>query len=128
MGRGVQVKLRYIHEYKDRHGKLRRYFRRTGFKRVPLPGAPGSSEFMDAYNVALLGETARRPAIGASRTTPGTVNAAVVAYYGSVSFINLAPETQRTRRNILERFRRDHGDKQLAKLHPRHVADMVAAK
>jgi integrase len=82
---------------------------------------------MAAYQAALIGEGARL-GIGASRTRPGTLNAAVVAYYGSVAFINLAPETQRTRRNILERFRRDHGDKQLSMLHRRHVADMVAAK
>src|SRR5207248_8535405 len=66
--------------------------------------------------------------IGAARTKPGTVNAAIVAYYGSVAFINLAAETQRTRRNILETFRRDHGEKRVALLQVRHIADMVAAK
>jgi integrase len=127
MGRGVQVKLRYVHQYKDRHGKPRRYFRRPGFNKVALAGKPGSPEFMSAYQAALDGATPR-VAIGASRTKPGTINATVIAYYRSVAFINLAPETQRTRRNILEAFRRDNGDKRLAMLERRHIADMVSEK
>jgi hypothetical protein len=45
----MYLKLRYIHEYRDRHGKLRRYFRRAGHKDVPLRGTPGSKEFLRAY-------------------------------------------------------------------------------
>ena len=48
----TRLVLHYVHEFKDRHGKVRRYFRRPGFKRVPLPGLPGSEEFMTA---AVLG-------------------------------------------------------------------------
>jgi hypothetical protein len=36
-------KLAYVHSFKDRHGKVRRYFRKDG-KRTPLPGKPGSAE------------------------------------------------------------------------------------
>ena len=50
---------------------------------------------MAAYQAALAGVTAR-PAveIGASRTKPGTVDAAVVGYYTSLTFRALAPGTQ----------------------------------
>jgi hypothetical protein len=34
-------------------------------------------------------------------------------HLGSTAFTNLAAETQRTRRNILERFREEHGDKRI---------------
>jgi hypothetical protein len=43
--------------------------------------------------------------IGASRAKAGTVAAIVGKYLASASFGNLADETRRTRRNILERFR-----------------------
>jgi hypothetical protein len=39
----------HVHTFRDRHGRLRRYFRRRGEKAIPLPGDPGSEEFVAAY-------------------------------------------------------------------------------
>src|SRR6516165_9854519 len=116
MGRGgvTQIKLQYVHEYRDVRGKLRRYFRRPGFKKIVLPGLPGSTEFMTAYERALAGLP--RNEIGADRTKPGTANAAIVGYYQCLAFRELAPTTQYKRRAILERFRSQHGDKRIATL------------
>jgi integrase len=47
---------------------------------------------------------------------------------GSTVFANLAAETQRTRRNILERLREEHGDKRIAGIEKKHVQAMVTAK
>lgn len=110
----TRIKLDYIHEFRDRHGKVRRYFRRPGYKRIRLPGLPGSDEFMSAYQLALAGH--ERVEIGANRTKPGTVNAAIVGYYNSDAFCSLAPETKKRRRNILEHFRAEHGDKRIVTL------------
>jgi integrase len=82
---------------------------------------------MSAYADA-LGEGPQRLLVGSDRTKPGTINALVVALYCSTEFQGWSPETQRTRRNILERFREQHGDKTVANLQPKHVADMIAAK
>ena len=114
----TRLRLQFVHEFRDRHGKVRRYFRRPGCKAVPLPGLPGSAEFMAAYQAALNGVAALQKQIGASRTVAGTVQALVAAYLdcspGSTSpFKTLAPETRRTRRNILEKFREAHGDKRI---------------
>jgi hypothetical protein len=49
----TKLPLRYVNEYRDVRGKVRRYFRRPGYKRIPLPGLPGSDEFMSAYQAAL---------------------------------------------------------------------------
>src|SRR5215469_16243483 len=103
--RMTRIKLDYVHEYRDRHGKLRRYFRRPGFKQIALPGLPGSSEFMAAYQQALAGLPKE---VGADRTRPGTVNAAIVGYYQCLAFRETATGTQLLRRRILERFRADH--------------------
>jgi integrase len=113
----TRIRLEFVQAFIDRHGRVRHYFRRRGFKRVPLPGLPGSDEFMKAYRAALSGEP-EPIEIGASRTIEGTVNALVAAYLdctdkSSSPFKTFAPETQRTRRNILENFRNQHGDKRI---------------
>ena len=123
---GPRLKLPpYIHGYTDRHGRPRFYFRRAGFKKVPLPGLPWLPDFMEAYDTALAGQ---RIAIGASRTKPGTIAALTVAYFSSVAFQSLAPETQRTRRNILERFREEHGEKRFTLVQREHIVRMLGSK
>jgi len=115
---------KYVQGFIDRHGKPRFYFRRPGFKRLPLPGLPWSPEFMAAYE-AVLAE-APRLAIGARRTRPGTVAAAVAGYFGSAAFAMGAETTRRTRRQILEKFRAEHGDKGIAALGRAHVSAWLA--
>ncbi len=45
------------------------------------------------------------PQLGASRTKPGTVNAALVSYYQSSAFTDgLSKSSQKMRRAILEQF------------------------
>jgi hypothetical protein len=53
---------KYVQGFIDRHGTPRFYFRRLGFKRVPLPGLPWSPEFMGAYEEALRGSRRRSAA------------------------------------------------------------------
>jgi hypothetical protein len=122
----TRIRLQFVHEFHDRHGKVRRYFRRPGFKQIALTGLPGSSEFMAAYEAALGGMTAPPPMIGASRTKPGTLNAAVVTYYQSLAFRELAPGTQGMRRSILERLRVKHGNETISRLPPRFIAQSLS--
>jgi integrase len=123
---------KYVHGFTDRFGKARFYLRRPGFKPVPLTGLPWSPQFMADYEAAMGGEApkgeAPRIEIGASRTKEGTINSLVVAYFKSMTFEALAAETKRTRRNILERFRAEHGDKRFGTLQRKHVAEMFKQK
>lgn len=114
---------KYVHGFIDRHGRPRFYFRRAGFRRVPLLGLPWSPEFMAVYEEALNGT--RPVEIAVSRTSPGTSADAVARYLGSTAFTNLAPTTRTLRRAILERFRVEHGDKLLHKLQVEHVARLL---
>lgn len=114
---------KYVHSFVDRKGRPRNYLRRSGFKKVSLPGLPWSPEFMAAYDEAMK---ALPKEIGASRTLPGTINALVVSYYKSESWNRLEPDTRKTRRRIIERFRVDNGDKRVAKLERKHIALMLA--
>jgi hypothetical protein len=114
---------KYVQGFIDRHGKPRFYFRRSGFKSVPLPGLPWSPDFMAAYKIAKA--AGERPEIGLKRTRTGTVAAAVTGYFGSLAFATLADTTRITRRRILERFREEHGDKSIGTLARIHVERMV---
>jgi integrase len=115
----------YVHGFVDRHGKARYYFRRPGFKRATLPGLPYSDEFMSAYEAAAR---TSRADLGASRSRPGTVAAAIAGYFASTAFTKLAETTRRSRRQILERFRVEHGDKSIATLGRVHVERMIEAR
>jgi integrase len=110
----------------DRHGKRRVRFRQRGFSTY-LTSTPWSVDFMRQYAVALDGVKAQTSNIGVERTKPGTINALIVSYYTLV-FPTLEPSTRRMRRSILERFRREHGDKPVARLEPTHLGAIVAAK
>jgi integrase len=127
MGQGSPMRRppKFVQAFIDRNGKPRFYFRRPGFKSVPLPGLPWSPQFMEAYEAALSGQSLP---IGASRTKPGTVSAAVIGYYYDQSFLALALSTQRARRGILERFRAEHGDKRIALLQRQHIITLLRSK
>lgn len=116
---------KYCQGFLDRHGRSRWYFRRPGFDRVALPGLPWSPEFMAAYEAATKGGV-QAEGVGAAKTSPGTVAALVVSYYGSAEFLNLKPITQRTYRSTIEPFREQHGDKTVAKLKREHVKAIIA--
>jgi len=124
----TRIRLKHIKRVKTRHGNVLFYVRRPGFKLVPLPGLPGSKEFMEAYAAALDPQTAPKLEIGANRTKPGTVDALVARYFRSADYTSLAKSTQATYGNIIERFRIEHGDKRVAKLGREHVKAMLAKK
>ena len=117
---------KYTHGFIDRNGHARFYFRRHG-RRIPLPGLPWSPEFMAAYQEALGGVTAQAE-LGAKRIKPGSIDALALSYFNSMTFGELAAETKRTRRNILERFAEEHGDKRAAMLQREHIQAMFAKK
>lgn len=119
---------KYTHAYLDRHGNARFYFRKAGQKKVPLPGLPWSPSFMAEYEKALA-NNAPKTVASSLRNRPGTIGELVLTYLDStVTFGSLASETKRTRRNILERFAREHGDKRYAMLKPEHVVAMFETK
>jgi integrase len=122
----TNIKLDYVHQFCDRHGNPRYYFRRYG-KRTPLPGHPGSTEFMAAYQAARDGVWAR-PEIASTRTIAGTINAMVVGFLASGAFAALRPTSQQQYRRIFEGLRHNHGNKRMDTLQRRHVVAMLDAK
>ena len=102
------ITLPFVSKWTDRHGKVRYRFRRKGYPSPMLHGDPGSARFMAEYQAAM---SATPPEIGRARTMPGSLSDALVRYYASPEWRELAPQTQRQRRAILESYRAKHGDK-----------------
>lgn len=113
----ARVELPYVQRFRDRHGKVRHYFRKPGCKRLPLPGVAGSVEFMAAYQAA--DQTSRT--VGEASSVAGTMSALIAAYYQSPEWKTLQSQTQRTSRLILDRFRQQYGSGPAARFETEHL-------
>jgi hypothetical protein len=111
------VRIPYVKVYTDRHGRVRRYFRKRGSKAVTLPGVPGSAEFMAAYQEAI---GAPAPVSISRQHRPNSVGALITDYLKSAAFQTLKPSSQHGYRIVLDRFGVAHGH--------RMVHDMPRAK
>lgn len=111
------IELAYVQAFKDRHGKLRHYYRRPGYSRVALPGDPGSAQFMAAYASA---HQRAEPSV-ADKVQPRSINALAVAYYASEEWIELRASSKRVYRAMIDRFREKHGNKGAASIETQHL-------
>ncbi len=115
----------YVKEYVDKTGRRRYYFRRPGFDSVALPAPYGGDEFKHAYDLAIGGAP---KVVAPRRSLPGSMSALMSDYYKSARFTSLRPTTATVYRNILEKFRSDHGHKSVAALEPKHVRQLIDEK
>jgi integrase len=119
-------RLRYVDRFRDRHGRIRYYFRRGKGSRIPLPGLPGSDAFMVAYQAALAGgQSATRQTRGAPK---GTFNHLALEYFSSPDFLRLRPHTRHVYRLVIERFLSGHGHRLVREMIRDDVKRIVASK
>ncbi|GGZ22087.1 tyrosine-type recombinase/integrase [Asticcacaulis endophyticus] len=108
-----------LEAFKDRHGKERHYFRKSGHKRIPVKGTFGSHEFDESYEAAKASVAApSRP--GESSIRPGTVDDLCARYYDSYGFKNLKAPSQKHYRHQIEAFRSVMGFMMVRSLAKRH--------
>src|SRR6266568_864813 len=122
----TRIKLRYVNEYRDRHGKIRRYFRRPGRRAIPLPGLPGSIEFIESYQAALA--TASPPPPSPKHVIAGSLAEVTAGYLRSADFANLSPSSQRSYRVALKPILAAHGHRlarDLTSVAARHVIEEI---
>jgi integrase len=110
----ARLKLRFVNEFVDRHGKVRRYFRRPGCRAVPLPGLPGSIEFMAAYQAALA--VVAPPPPSPRHVIAGSLAAVTAGYLRSADFANLSPSSQQSYRTALKPILAAHGHRLVREL------------
>jgi integrase len=123
----TKIHLRYVDRFVDRHGHVRHYFRRSGGRRLALPGVPGSDEFMAAYKAALAGEDvpAAEPK---GRGEPGTFSRLAAQYFVSPDFLRLRTRTRHVYRLVIERFLIEHGHRRVAEMRRDDVKKIMAIK
>lgn len=123
----ARLRLKYIREFVDRHGKTRRYFKHPKTENIPLYGEPGSTTFRLGYEAAFARiETPRVDPL--TKRIPGSLDELVDLYFASPAFTNLAPITQATYRNEIIRLCRNHGRKPVVMLDRRGVLKIVSER
>jgi integrase len=110
--------------YRDRHGKVRYRFRKTGCKphtfKSPFPSAEFEAEYQACKGAPLP--------VAEGRAVPGSIDDLCIRYYSSPAWKGMALNSQKTYRGIIERFRNGvkkngtrHGDLPAAKMTTAHI-------
>jgi integrase len=110
--------------YVDRHGKERCRFRRNGYD-CALPH-PSAKDYREAYHEALGKAEGSIPL--APRFTPGSVNDLLPRFYESVGFKKGGYDWRRTRKQVLEAFRDEYGNDQVADFRTKDIDAILAKK
>lgn len=115
-------RLKYVNSFRDRHGVLRHYFRKNR-KRVALPAAFGSPEFMTAYNEA-LGVPSPVPA-ARKIIRDKSFDALALRFYASPRFANLSASSKTNYRRVIESFLAQHGHRRVDQMKREHVDAII---
>lgn len=110
MRRGKNGLPENVTEYRDRHGKWRLRFRKKGLPTHHFKAKFGTPEFRAELEAARCAQPQTPRDKIRERMQSGSMSALIATYYGDPAYTGLAPSSQRTYRNILERFRADYGD------------------
>ncbi len=100
-----------VTEYRDRHGKRRYRFRKSGCATYHFRYAPGTPEFMEEYHNAKSAKPEVVP-----RFAPYTYDALIASFYRSKKWLEMKPSSQKTYRGIIERFRAKNGSKDVRRV------------
>jgi hypothetical protein len=113
----------YASSYRDRHGKLRVRFRKTGLPTHFPKAAPGTEEFWEDY---LAWKNVQPVRAGQERAIPGSFDDLITRFYSSVKWKNIPKESTRiTYRGELERFRAQYGKRMVATMSARAVNGLM---
>jgi integrase len=113
----------YASSYKDRHGRTRVRFRKTGRPTHYPKAAPGSEEFWEDY---LAWNNADPVRAGHERAAPGTFDDLITRFYSSVAWKSIPKDsTKGTYRGELERFRAKYGKRRVATMSARAVNGLM---
>src|SRR5258708_34534293 len=102
------IDLGYYYEDTDRHGNVRRYFRKRiqctkKYRKVRIRAELGTEEFHRQFATALKGAKAQPTrSTGAEKTLPNSLRWLVGKYYASAAFQGLEGSTRAVRRRLLD--------------------------
>lgn len=116
------VRLKYIHKFKDRHGKTRYYFRKQGGKSIPLP-APENPDFYNAYiNATNEYHGIESIKIKSERLTKNSLVDLIQRWQGSRHFTSLSENSRKAYARLLARLaEKPYASEQIGEMRPRHI-------
>ena len=105
----------FVECWRDRHGRVRVYFRKGKGQRIALPTSVGSDDFNAAYQAAIAGQIdskreQRKP------EKQGTVAALINSYKRSAEYVRLRSTTKAGYVTRIEVLRTEHGHRTVAGL------------
>ncbi len=122
MGQSVaNLKIKYVDEYRDHTGTLRRYFRKGGKRLGVLPGDVGSEEFMTAYAAYL----AEKPTAAKRVLHEDSLAKLIIDYYGSRLFTDRKPSTRQLYRYALDPVSKEHGHRSASTMTAEHAEKII---
>lgn len=115
-----------VTEYRDRHGKPRYRYRKTGQKSYTFKSVPGSEAFRQEYDACVSGIAAPVVAPGKDAIISGSFNDLIARYYRSPDFLDPSERTRVVYRGVIERWRVKYGHAVVRDLQAKHVETMMA--
>lgn len=114
----------YASAFTDNRGKQRVRFRRKGWKTIYAQAKPGTPDFTAEYRDWLANW---RVSPGEDRFERGSFDDLISRFYRSATWDELKPQTQRTYRGELERFRSKYGPRSARTMQARHIANLIGS-
>jgi integrase len=105
----------FVEQWRDRHGKIRVYFRRGKGARIPLPSDMRSEAFAAAYGKAVAGQ-ASQPSPRSQAAPRDTLAWLIDSYRRSAAYLELRASTKRGYDTRLDAIRGTHGSRSVSGL------------
>jgi site-specific recombinase XerD len=113
----------YASDFRDRHGRMRVRFRKTGLPTLYPKALPGTDDFWKEY---LAWKNGLPAPIGRDRHEAGTFDDLINQFYRSTPWNNIPKEsTKATYRGELERFRATYGKRKVATMSAKNVTRLM---
>lgn len=123
----MKRKSRYpnVTSFRDRHGKLRWRWRKSGFATYYFRNPPDTAGFKEELAACEAGSPIRA---GEGRCIPRSVGDLVAQYYGSANFNRGGQDDQHRRRLLIESFRAQFANDLVANFRWDHIEAVLAAR
>ncbi len=119
------LRLKHVERFRDRHGRIRFYYRKGHGNRIALEGEPGTREFADSYEKAAGLASKPKAATGPAS---GSFSELIAAYLAAPEFLNLKKSTQAVSKRILDAFGAEHGHAPYRTFKRQHLDVILARK
>lgn len=124
----MKIRLKYLCQDTDINGNIRYYVRVRGKRKIRLKGSPLTQEFMEQYHSALSEVHQDHETKKYRSPAAGSFGHACLSLYASTDFKALDKSTQKRYRGLLDEICKNHGNKPIAYIQPKHVQRLLDEK